>query len=93
MINTRSRSHRLSSARRSYRRRVRGSHCRRKGPVVCRATRGCKYASGKKRSFCRKTRITRRRRKGGTKGRQRGGDGQLVQMNSGSPLSRSLRAF
>ena len=51
-----------SSARRSYRKRVRSSPCRGKGPAVCRATKGCKYSSkGKKRSFCRKTKNTKRR--------------------------------
>jgi hypothetical protein len=51
------------SALRSYRRRGKTSKCRKKGPAVCRSLRGCKYASkGKKRSFCRKVKNTRRRR-------------------------------
>jgi hypothetical protein len=50
-----------SSARRSYRKRIRSSHCRQKGPAACRGTKGCKYSSGKKRSFCRKTKNTKRR--------------------------------
>ena len=50
-----------NSAKRSYRKRVRSSHCRRKGPAACRGTKGCKYSSGKKRSFCRKTKNTKRR--------------------------------
>ena len=51
-----------SSAKRSYRKRVRSSPCRGKGPAVCRATKRCKYVSkGKKRSFCRKTKNTKRR--------------------------------
>ena len=29
--------------------------CRGKGPAVCRSLPGCKYASGKKRNFCRKS--------------------------------------
>ena len=50
------------SALRSYRRRVRGSKCRKKGPAVCRALKGCKYVSkGKKRSFCRKRKNTHRK--------------------------------
>ena len=50
------------SALRSYRRRGKTSKCRKKGPAVCRSLRGCKYASkGKKRSFCRKTKNSRRR--------------------------------
>lgn len=52
-----------SSTRRSYRRRVRTSKCRGAGPAACRARAGCKYASGKKRNFCRKSRNTRRRRR------------------------------
>ena len=51
------------SAIRSYRRRGKTSKCRKKGPAVCRATKGCKYASrGKKRSFCRKRKNSRRTR-------------------------------
>jgi hypothetical protein len=50
-----------SSARRTYRKRIRSSHCRQKGPAACRGTKGCKYSSGKKRSFCRKTKNTKRR--------------------------------
>ena len=42
------------SRRRAYRRRVKRSKCRKKGPAACRGTKGCKYASGKKRRFCRK---------------------------------------
>ena len=44
----------------SYRRRRKLSHCRGKGPAVCRSKPGCKYASGKKRSFCRKSKSHRR---------------------------------
>jgi hypothetical protein len=65
-----------SSAKRSYRKRVRSSPCRGKGRTTCgrttcRATKRCKYTSGKKRSFCRKVKNTkrhtmrRRSRKGG----------------------------
>ena len=53
----------LKSRLRSYRRRVRASKCRGKGPAVCRGSSGCKYASGRRRSFCRKTRNTRRHRR------------------------------
>ena len=52
----------LKSRLRSYRRRVRSSKCRGKGPAVCRGSSGCKYASGRRRSFCRKSRNTRRHR-------------------------------
>ena len=61
-----------SSTRRSYRRRVRSSKCRGAGPAACRGRVGCKYASGRKRSFCRKTRNTRRRRRSRRR-RSRGG--------------------
>tara|TARA_B100001121_G_scaffold271799_1_gene257939 strand:- start:23 stop:355 length:333 start_codon:yes stop_codon:yes gene_type:complete len=30
-------------------------NCRGKGPAVCRSLVGCKYASGKKRNYCRKS--------------------------------------
>lgn len=49
-----------SSAKKSYRRRVRSSKCRGAGAYKC-VTMGCKYAKGRKRSFCRKKRNTRRR--------------------------------
>ena len=62
MVKTRRAHGRSASARRSYRRRVKSSHCRRKGPAACRGTSGCKYTSGRKRSFCRKSKNTKRRR-------------------------------
>lgn len=52
----------LKRARMSYRRRRKTSQCRGKGPAVCRSKPGCKYASGRKRSYCRKSKATRRRR-------------------------------
>ena len=52
MVKTRSSTKRRK---RVYRRRVKNSTCRRKGPAACRGTKGCKYASGKKRRFCRKS--------------------------------------
>jgi len=63
MVKTRRARKSKSSARRSYRRRVRGSKCRGAGPAACRGRSGCKYASGRKRNFCRKTKNTRRRRR------------------------------
>lgn len=50
----------LASAKKSYARRVRSSVCRGKGPAVCRSNKRCKYASGRKRSFCRKSKSTSR---------------------------------
>lgn len=50
----------LASAKKSYARRVRSSKCRGKGPAACRGTSGCKLASGRKRSFCRKSRSASR---------------------------------
>jgi len=67
MVKTRGAHRRSVSAKRSYRRRVRNSRCRGKGPAVCRAAPGCKRASGRKRSYCRKTRNTKRRSHGGSK--------------------------
>ena len=42
------------SKRRTYRKRVKNSSCRRKGPAVCRSLKQCKYTRGKKRRYCRK---------------------------------------
>lgn len=57
---------RSSSLRRSnrkrYRRRTMKSHCRKKPASICKRTKGCKQATGKKRKFCRKTMNTRRRK-------------------------------
>jgi len=53
----------LKRAQKSYRRRRKASQCRGKGPAVCRSRPGCKYASGKKRSFCRNKKSTRRARR------------------------------
>jgi len=60
-MKTRAVHKRSASAKRSYRRRVRASKCRGKGPASCRGTKGCKYASGRKRRYCRKGKNTRRR--------------------------------
>jgi len=35
--------------------RLKNSPCRGKGPAVCRSLKGCKYASSKKRNYCRKS--------------------------------------
>ncbi len=51
-----------SGAKKSYRRRVRASPCRGKKGYACATAPGCKMSKGKKRSFCRKSRNTRRRR-------------------------------
>ena len=51
------------SKRRSYRRRVKSSPCRKKGPAVCRSMKNCKFVS-KKRRYCRKSNNTKRRRGG-----------------------------
>ena len=61
------RRHRSSlSRRRSYRRRVKSSPCRKKGPAVCRSMKNCKFVS-KKRRYCRKSKNTRRRTRGGAR--------------------------
>jgi hypothetical protein len=41
--------------RKMYRSRVKKSACRGKGPATCRRTKGCKRATGTKRSYCRKS--------------------------------------
>ena len=46
---------------RSYRRRGRASPCKSKGPAVCRSLSSCKYSSGKKRSFCRRSKNSGRK--------------------------------
>ena len=50
-----------SSAKRSYRKRVKASACRGKRTSSCRQAPGCKMSMGKKRSFCRKSKNTRRK--------------------------------
>ena len=54
---TRNRKATLKKRAKTYRKRVKAnaSGCRRKGPAACRGKAGCKYASGKKRSFCRRS--------------------------------------
>ena len=65
MVKTRGAHRRSASARRSYRRRVKSSKCRGKPGYSCAATPGCRRASGKKRSFCRKSKNTKRHHRGG----------------------------
>ena len=71
---TRAQSALRRSANKRARTSVKRSRCRGSGPAVCRSKPNCKYASGKKRNFCRKVKNTRRRRSvGGTRRRRRGG--------------------
>ena len=49
-----------SSAIRDYRKRVKTSKCRSLGSRLCSRNPSCKYANGKIRSFCRKTKNSRR---------------------------------
>ena len=66
MVATRSMRKLSASKKRTYARRVRKSPCRGKGRATCRRTSGCKYSSGKKRSFCRKSKnTTHKKMKGG----------------------------
>lgn len=48
-------NNRKRRTRRVYRKRVKFSQCRKKGPAACRGKKSCKYASGRKRSFCRRS--------------------------------------
>ena len=57
---TRTTKKHLMSRNRSYAKRVRNSKCRGAGPAACRGRTGCKYTKGKKRTFCRKSRNTKR---------------------------------
>lgn len=43
--------------------RSRKSPCRGKGPAVCRSLKECKYASGKKRNYCRKNKNFKKSKK------------------------------
>lgn len=54
----------LKSRARSYRRHRKSSKCVGKGPAACRGASGCKVASGRKRSFCRRSKNTHTRRHG-----------------------------
>ena len=76
MVKTRSRVAKRKSAGRRAVRSARRSTCKNKGPAACRGTKGCKYASGKKRSFCRKV-TNKRRLRSATRRRQRGGNGDI----------------
>ena len=51
-----------TSAKHSYRKKVANSHCRGLRASQCRNAKTCKLAVGKKRSFCRKVKNTRRSR-------------------------------
>jgi len=72
MVKTRAMHRRSLSKRRSYRRRVKSSACRKKSPAVCRSMENCKYV-GKKRRYCRKASNKRRRRGGSRRGGSRRG--------------------
>lgn len=67
MVSTRSMSRKANAnaKKRSYARSVKKSHCRGKGRATCRRTSGCKYTQGKKRTFCRKSKNTSHKMKGG----------------------------
>ena len=71
------------SRRRSYRRRVKSSPCRKKGPAVCRSMKNCKFVS-KKRRYCRKSKNTRRRSRGGAKRMHHGGKKKRGHCSGGS---------
>ena len=52
-----------TGAKKSYRKRVKNSSCRGHAYRPCIMTVGCKFSSGKKRSFCRKSKNVKRTRK------------------------------
>jgi len=63
MAVTRTMKRRSLSRKRSYAKRVRKSPCRGHSMRACIMTEGCKFTKGKKRSFCRKGKNTKRVRK------------------------------
>jgi|TARA_Y100000992_G_scaffold96951_1_gene62573 tRNA G37 N-methylase TrmD len=68
-VKTRAMKIKSLSRKRSYRRRLKKSPCRGKKPNQCRSMSNCKYTSGNKRKFCRKSKNTvRHRQKGGGPG-------------------------
>ena len=48
-------NNRRKASQKKSQKRSKNSPCRGKGPAVCRSLPKCKYASGKKRNFCRRT--------------------------------------
>ena len=81
MAVTRAVRKRMGSRKRSYARRLRASPCRGKKAYACVAKPGCKMSKGKKRSFCRKSRNSRR---------MKGGNGTQRMWVPNSPLQRAL---
>lgn len=81
MAVTRAARKRMGSRKRSYARRLRASPCRGKKAYACVTKPGCKMSKGKKRSFCRKSRNSRR---------MKGGNGTQRMWVPNSPLQRAL---
>ena len=79
MAYTRGMRRKSLSKKRSYAKSVRTSPCRGKKPYVCTATTGCKYTRGKKRTFCRKSKNTRRMK-----------GGLVMNASSGNPITPAL---
>ena len=52
-------NNRRKASQKKSQKRSKNSPCRGKGPAVCRSLKGCKYASGKKRNFCRRNKCDR----------------------------------
>ena len=67
MVETRSQSKARKQRQRNSAKRSKTSPCRNKGPAVCRSLKGCKYASGKKRNYCRRSKNLRKSRKNNNK--------------------------
>ena len=59
MAYTRSMAANKTSKRKLYRQRLKSSPCRKLITAKCRHKTGCKYAMGRKRSFCRRSKNTR----------------------------------
>ena len=73
MVKTRNQVSRRRSRNRSYLRRRKSSPCHKKRASTCRHLPGCRMAMGRKRSFCRKAKNTKRVR--GGRRRMKGGEG------------------
>ncbi len=78
-VKTRAMKIKSLSRKRSYRRRLKKSPCRGKKPDQCRSMSNCKYTSGSKRKFCRKSSNSKRIPfKGGYKRTKKGGNNWLA---------------
>ncbi len=81
-----------SSAIRDYRKRVKTSKCRGLGSRLCSRNPSCKYANGKIRSFCRKTKNSTRSSKRSSRRSSRSSSKSLSFKSVGSSGSLSFKS-